>query len=74
MGYVAAFVVSWLDRQPPPERLERRVSRALVPLWPLGGKTATWPPKYRLDFDGLDTLSDAVVSEGDVASGEGRPA
>jgi hypothetical protein len=72
-GYVAAFVVSWLDREPPIERLLRQFTPALVPLWPLTDAAATWPSEYRLDFHGLDRLSDAVVAEDEVASGLGRP-
>ena len=72
-GYVVGFVVSWLDREPSTERLMRQFGPALVPLWPTAGGTATWPPRSdRLDFGGLDRLSDMIVSEAEVETGIGR--
>ena len=61
VGHVVGFVVSWLDREPPLSGLAK-FHDALVPVWPLAEGTTTWPPRSRLDLNGLDELADAIVS------------
>jgi hypothetical protein len=72
VGEFACFVVSWLDGSPSLDDVAP-FRDALVPIWPLQGAEARWPPRLRLDLDGLDALADTIVSAGLVQSGAGRP-
>jgi hypothetical protein len=69
LGQVVGFVLSWLDVMPSRRRLMREFGPALVRLWPTHLGIATWPPEAgRINFAGLDRLSDAIVSTGEVVS------
>lgn len=72
VGEFAGFVVSWRYGSPPLDGVAR-FTDALTRVWPLDGHPARWPPRLRLDFDGLEALAESVVSTELVQSGEGRP-
>jgi hypothetical protein len=60
LGPLAFYVVAWSENVVPLEPL-RRFEDALLPFWPTEGPK-TWPPRLRLDEDGLDDLANAVAT------------
>jgi hypothetical protein len=72
VGEFAGFVVSWLDGSPSIDDVAP-FHDALVPIWPHNRTAARWPPRLRLDFDGLEALAETIVSTGLVQSGLGEP-
>lgn len=73
LGGLAGYVVSWSERMPDTTAAQRRFAPALLPIWPLPGDEATWPPRGGpLTFDQMDDLADAICSADDIRDRRGR--
>jgi len=53
--------------EPSTKTVDEAFAPARLPLWQLSNRAVTWPPEYRIDFNRLDRLSNAVVAETDIA-------
>jgi hypothetical protein len=68
VGNFAGFLVSWVDREPSLEGVDR-FAPALAKIWPYDGHPVTWPPPGgRLDFNhasarGFDGRRIGVLSQ-----------